>query len=149
MSKVFVVTQGCYSDYHICRAFSSKDLAEQWIGDRKEKDEYYDDMGIEEYELDDFSGSERNKILSYRIEMNLSGEITHCKPDFGDDARVYVRGPGIFGRGPYIDFKIPTTDEVAARKTASEIRARMIALSPDGAAPGEYDYHTAQIKRKW
>jgi len=45
--KVYVVTAGCYSDYHIERIFTDKDKAEEyckWC---------YDSNDIEEYDIDD------------------------------------------------------------------------------------------------
>lgn len=54
MSKVYVVTSGCYSDYHIDGVYSTREAAEKrcaaWDG--------YDDPMIEEYELDDGSNIE-------------------------------------------------------------------------------------------
>jgi hypothetical protein len=44
--KVYIVTAGCYSDYHIKRVFSNKEKAELYAKGTSEAD-------IEEYELDD------------------------------------------------------------------------------------------------
>ena len=50
MSKVYVVTNGCYSDYHIVRVFSTKELALEFTGSILEQSTY--DYSIEEWALD-------------------------------------------------------------------------------------------------
>lgn len=46
MKKVYVVTAGCYSDYHIVAVFSTKEKAEEYIA-------YHGtDYNLEEYDLD-------------------------------------------------------------------------------------------------
>lgn len=48
MKKIFAVTSGCYSDYHVCALFSSREKAEAF----KSAVPDYDYNDIEEYELD-------------------------------------------------------------------------------------------------
>lgn len=150
MAKVYIVTSGSYSDYSIARAFSTEALAKEWLGDNTEQD--YDGYSIEEYELDDLSGKEKNIKSHYRINMNLDGTVTLCKPDFPSDTAapfIYIRTKYSHHLGPYIDMLLNVSDEKTALKTASEIRARMVALNPQGAEAGEYDYETCQIKNSW
>ena len=49
MAKVFVVTDGCYSDYRICAAFSTHEAAQKY----KEALCGYDGR-VEEYDLDEY-----------------------------------------------------------------------------------------------
>lgn len=58
--KIYVVTEGEYSDYHICAVFDNKKKAELYCAVREEKDfldnKYYvfgDEYMIEEYDTDD------------------------------------------------------------------------------------------------
>ena len=59
MSKVYIVTAGIYSDYHICAASLDKEHAE--ILAEKYTDRF-DKAVIEEYELDEFF-EEANRVL--------------------------------------------------------------------------------------
>ena len=53
--KVYILTNGCYSDYHIVGAYSSKEAAQRWadhiIGS--------DDARVEEYDVDHDHGVPR------------------------------------------------------------------------------------------
>ncbi len=49
--KVYVVTQGQYSDFHIERMFSTLEKAEAFVGNGANLDEY-DRYNIEEYDVD-------------------------------------------------------------------------------------------------
>lgn len=69
--KVYVITQGCYSDYHICAVTLDKDKAErlQKLYSAKEGS-YMITAEIEEYEADDtgrdFTEEEKNsELFSY------------------------------------------------------------------------------------
>ena len=48
---VYIVTEGSYSDYHICAVFSSKEQAQHYI-DMHSLFDVYSDYAIEEYEMD-------------------------------------------------------------------------------------------------
>lgn len=54
MAKVYIVTEGEYSDYHIDACFSTKKQAEQFIKNSKAVDDFcsYTGYTIEEWELD-------------------------------------------------------------------------------------------------
>lgn len=54
MSKVYIVTEGEYSDYHIEEVFSTRKKAEEFIEKYKEVEEYWYGE-IEEYEIDSIS----------------------------------------------------------------------------------------------
>ena len=47
----YIVTEGSYSDYHICAVFSSKEQAQHYI-DMHSLFDAYADYDIEEYEMD-------------------------------------------------------------------------------------------------
>jgi len=52
MKKVYIVTEGVYSDYHIEAVFSSKAEAEEYIDKLKELDYCYSEPQIEEWFID-------------------------------------------------------------------------------------------------
>jgi len=54
-NKVFVVTEGCYSNYHICAIFDNEELAKKYCKVHKAK---YSDYGYEEWNLNDWDTME-------------------------------------------------------------------------------------------
>jgi hypothetical protein len=53
MKKIYIVTAGEYSDYHIVRVFEDKDLAVKYVDAVNLSSEEYDECDIEEYEIQD------------------------------------------------------------------------------------------------
>ena len=76
MSKVYIVTAGDYSDYHICAASLDKARAE--ILAEKYTDSY-DEATVEEYELDEFFGEAEQGYFWYwcwcKIENGMFGQV--------------------------------------------------------------------------
>lgn len=52
MAKVYIVTEGCYSDYHIEACFSTKKEAQKYIDNAKQVEKFWEEPTIEEWELD-------------------------------------------------------------------------------------------------
>ena len=52
MAKVYIVTEGCYSDYHIEACFSTKREAQKFIDNAKQVENFWHEPIIEEWELD-------------------------------------------------------------------------------------------------
>ena len=64
--KVFVVTAGNYSDYHIEAVFSTRRDAEIFVANRD--DDFYGDPDIEEYEIDrDVSQMDADIVYAYVV----------------------------------------------------------------------------------
>ena len=87
MSKVYIVTAGSYSDYHICAASLDKERAE--ILAEKYTDSY-DDAEVEEYELDEFFEEAKQGYFWYWCECNVENGM------FG---QVKVRQLDSYGSG--------------------------------------------------
>ena len=68
MSKIYLVTDGNYSDYHVLGAFSSMEKAEQ------AKLLYAADNDIEEYELDAIPDSPPG-LFAYVVLMEIAGDV--------------------------------------------------------------------------
>ena len=79
--KLYVVTEGCYSDYGIVCIFLDKDKADNYV---KYNQGSWDDMRIEEYETSD----EGYKIISDGF-YQVSGEITITKNCTVTDSSIY------------------------------------------------------------
>lgn len=117
--KVYLITSGLYSEYHIDKAFSTEALAEKWIGS------FSKNYNIEEYELDDLSdkkvdhgyieiGVKSSKILSVeKVEESLYDYIAFNPYPYTDrEKRLQM----------YFDFY----DEEKMIKIASEKRAKIL-----------------------
>ena len=76
MSKVYIVTAGIYSDYHICAASLDKEHAE--ILAEKYTDSY-DEATVEEYELDEFFEEAKRGYFWYwctcKLENGMFGQV--------------------------------------------------------------------------
>lgn len=72
MSKVYIVTAGSYSDYHILGAFLDKDKAERYVEIHDNNRTYYDWLNVEEYNLLDESLECSLERDIYRAKCNIS-----------------------------------------------------------------------------
>ena len=86
MTTVYIVTEGEYSAYGICRVFSTKEQADEWL--EKIGVEDRQDYTIEEYDLDDMSLRpctfikvilNINTREVYEIRKNIKNENDECK----------------------------------------------------------------------
>lgn len=76
MSKVYIVTYGDYSDYHICAASLDKKRAELLA---EKYTDGYDEATVEEYELDEFFEEAKHGYSWYwcwcKIENGMFGQV--------------------------------------------------------------------------
>lgn len=120
MSKIFVATEGYYSDYHIVAIFSTKELAEKFIGDVTTNP--FNE--IELYDLDPFEEQLRQGLFAYYVRMDRQGNTTSAVRE--DDV---ARPPEIeHGRGNlFISGDVWATDQQHAIKIVNEKRTQLIA----------------------
>ena len=78
MSKIYICTQGEYSDYHIKAVFSSEKLAKEY--QEKFSDSYTELISIEEYEVDEY----KNLTAKMCVEMHEDGTVgsVYKDPDY-------------------------------------------------------------------
>lgn len=69
--KIYLVTEGNYSDYHVCAAFSTRALAERYVG--LHKGELYSERQIEEVPLDEIPVYPPG-LLPFEVVIERSGE---------------------------------------------------------------------------
>jgi hypothetical protein len=130
MSKIYLVTEGDYSDYHVCGVFSTKENAQKYIdhfgssggaGNSNDPD-------IEEFELD--SDIELfNTHKPYFIKMLRDGTV---KAAYEEGINDFVWRNAVDGEVNYQQY-IMTTHVLAtsmehAIKVANERRTQLIAL---------------------
>lgn len=114
-TKVYIVSKGSYSDWHIKGIFSSKEKAEvfkSFLGDSTEIND------IEEYEVDKEYNFPKNKLF-YEVKINtITNQYTVCKEDATDTYQkvLYVA----YGDNIHVLVYCWADDEEAAIKIASE-----------------------------
>ena len=75
MPKVYVVTSGEYSDYHIEQVFLDEQKAEMYKDNINRNNKYGDDCVVEVYDTFDDNISNANMRYIYRIECNTKGNV--------------------------------------------------------------------------
>jgi len=75
MKKVYVITQGSYSDYHICAIFSDKKKAEEMVDFFNDE---YEQATIEEWPIDVAPSRNRKK---FSVFMRKNGDVEKINED--------------------------------------------------------------------
>lgn len=119
--KVYIVTSGEYSDYHIEAAFSTKKQANDYL------DQHDDDFRIETFDLDvPFD----RKTMTFCISLNIKNKsvVGVTIVDTMYERENEIRYTKLFGRSVYaIKFFIKTDSQSKAIKIASERFGAVIA----------------------
>lgn len=71
--KIYVITQGCYSDYHICAVTEKREIAEII---RKKCSDKWDEAEIEEFDTDNYNKIDYNKSF-FNIHMDNEENIVY------------------------------------------------------------------------
>jgi hypothetical protein len=117
---IYVVTEGCYSSYHICAVFSTKEKAQDFIN--KKKDLYYD-ASIEDYPLDAFDNYVRAQAWKATIHVG-DGALKEWKDEPVFIEKGTTTGP-VKQTSALSGFNITVTSYVSkdhAKKLAVEAR---------------------------
>lgn len=149
MSKIYVVTDGEYSDYHIEACFSTKKKAQQYIKNVKKVQGKYYDPDIEEWDLDSSSDIVDVIYLTFTFTSPLSKrnheEKITTKVDKGIKGQVYNYCNKIDLYG--FDLETLQITEVAnPNKTIEEEIARLTKVAYDTAKKINYLYKVENIK---
>lgn len=84
--KVYVVTAGEYSDYHICKIFLDKEKAEKYVAIENEINQPYDECWINEWETDDDKVDMTAKVGHYYYAyIDKDGELHTDEEDEGEE----------------------------------------------------------------
>ena len=127
MSKVFVVTSGSYSSYHIEAVFSSRYKARKfldYVGDSKIYD--FGDYRIETYETD----RPVWEIVPMFVRMDMSGNVGEAAPAGYSHEIGFI----CFDVEDNLVWSVPTKDKQAAIKATNEARMLLLALNLWGRA---------------
>lgn len=116
--KLYLVTDGDYSDYHLCCVCSSKQKADH------AKKFYAAQNDIEEYELDALP-DHPDGMFWYSVRMDRDGDTRSVKIEAGNHAHEDEWSP--YGDNETVCFYMWATDEKHAVKVANERRAMLVA----------------------
>jgi len=119
--KIFIVTNGTYSNYHISAVFSTRELALGYIYSNIENNDGYK---VEEYDVDTENQTPYDRTLySVLVFEDNTGEVV--EDDYDQPSRFSFRG---MENPVCLYLKVFAYDKQHAKKIASEYRARVIAL---------------------
>lgn len=124
MAKVYLVTSGSYSDYHIEAAFSTEELAEAY---KKRWGDSYDSY-VEEWDLDPVDPHQHPNLSFFQVQMWRNGDTLQCKsasPLSAEEDRI--ASPAWKGRMPLLITYCWARDKKHAVKIANEKRTQAIA----------------------
>ena len=122
--KIYVITKGDYSDYHICGVSTDKEKAEKLA---RFFTDQWDDAKVEEYDTDRYELlSDNTKV--YRVLFYENGNVhklTHESSDYYDN-KITELDP-TYCSGATLSVYVSADDEISAIKIASEKRAKFLA----------------------
>ena len=119
MTTIYVVTDGEYSDYHICGVFDNENLAQKLI------DAICGSGRIEEYELNPHERELEAGYKPFMVRMDRNGntiQVDMHKVHFAHDNDNYM-----FDRNGNMVIECMARDRIHAIKIANERRAMLIA----------------------
>ena len=139
MTAIYLVTSGCYSDYCVVGAYSTRELAEKYIATMKGSAPWSDFNEIEEHELDEAKTELERGLIPYDVEMNRDGSVASCKcadttRKYGENGEPWeLRGTWTVdyhatGRFLLVSFVWAESEEHAVKVT-NERRAMLIATN--------------------
>lgn len=99
--KVYVLTQGEYSDYHIVGIYSTKEKAQELCDAMRNSGTYWDEPHIEDYELDVLNPSMGYMRVGYTPEDNSVRAYGLCFISGTDSILNYGKTPEFFCFLPY------------------------------------------------
>lgn len=149
MSKIYVVTDGEYSDYHIEACFSTKKKAQEYIKNAKKVNGSYYDPNIEKWELDSNSDIVDVIYLTFTFTSPLSKRTHEEKITTSMDKRIRSQGYNYCNKIDLYgyDLEILRITEVAnPNKTIEEEIARLTKVAYDTAKKINYLYKVENIK---
>lgn len=149
MSKLYIVTEGEYSDYHIEACFSTKQKAQEYIKNSKEVEESWYYPEIEEWDLDGQSDIVNviNIFFTFTspLSKNEHTEEIENRVDKSIRSQVYKYGNKIDFYG--YDLETLHIREIAnPNKTIEEEIERLTKVAYDTAKKINYLYKVENIK---
>ena len=122
--KVYVITKGCYSDYHICGATTDEEVAKKLV---KKYSDMYEVAECEEYESEEIVDDELDDYVDvWHIVINSNGLMVDPKCSGYVNKHREVNSYQL-GQNLIFDAYIKEKDKEKAIKIAIDRRAKMLA----------------------
>lgn len=118
--KVYIITKGTYSDYHICAVTLDKNTAEKLA--KKYSEDSWSEAVIEEHALEDFTKGER---FMYCVTFGNNG-ISCSFEEYEHTEKVFYYKNAYSGQGRMVVY-VKAQDEDHAKKIAQDRRAEYLA----------------------
>lgn len=126
MGKVYIVTEGCYSDYQIIAAFSDKDKADRYAG-------IHDDAEVEEWALDEPESEWPVVKVMMRENGNVHEHYAYSGDCTGFEKFLKWTIPPVYNKTEFIlSWVVRTHDPQHAYKVVAEKHAEIIAADAWG-----------------
>lgn len=136
MKTIFVVEQGCYSDYRVVGVFSTEEKAKQ-IAALLNKPEYCDEATVAEWPFDPHVDEINQGLFPFAVLMSYDGTVERCHRSeiesysLPDGMRVWDRATAPFYKGKKVDNAVNGSvwakDSMHAIKIVNEFRVSAIA----------------------
>ena len=118
MEKIYVVTKGCYSDYHIITATTDEKLAYEI------RNKFSEDYSWGEAQVEVFENAEMYMKSCYFMRFDKGGNVIELEK--GDDEYDYDENYGIDIHGNFY-VSVATNNQETAIKVGAERRAMFLA----------------------
>lgn len=118
--KVYVVTQGDYSDYHICGVAVKKSVAEEIVRRIKRSSRFYSDVRIEEYNTDEYEGICLGNLTAYHIRLSKMGNIIDIRELEEREGICFTEYNQIDSYREGYSINVVARDETHAKKIAQD-----------------------------
>ena len=126
MARIYVVTRGCYSDYHIVAIYDTREAAEAMCRVLNENEGSYDSAGVEDFELNAGQDEIQAGLLPYFVRLNRSsGDVMELHRT-DSDYRVFSADVGV-DINKNIHTTVWASSPEAAAKIANERRRMYLA----------------------
>ena len=114
MKTIYLVTEGEYSDYHICGAFSSQKLADAYV---KWMARSYDNYRVEIFPINEVTRSDYSIV----VEVSEGGNILSTRQTTKSDSSPFIFFMNDYStRETVLEIEVITDDVERAKKVAIE-----------------------------
>lgn len=122
---IYVITEGSYSDYHICAVATNKERAEEL---RKMYSSRYENAEIEEFEenVPSYEWFNPNPHLYWKVIFLQDGRLASNPESYFDKPNLFITTKPYFASSIII-YNIIAKDATTALKIAQDERAKYLA----------------------
>ena len=122
--KIYVITEGCYSDYHIVGVATDREMAEK-IRQRNNEDSIYDDATrIEEYDTEVWEEMIRDDRYIFKVWETPFGELVAYRENWDIEEKYSIRNKVDCNNNDKLSVYVLAKSVQHARKIGSDMFAK-------------------------